>query len=149
MDFDVEITLAEPPRDIRPDLSCTARIVTDTRKQVLAIPIIALTVREHEAVPNEADRRPRRHPAQAGHRGAEEAEGARGRVRGARTASPRSARSRSGIAGDEYFEVLDGLATARPSWPGTYQAIRDLKDGAKVQASPRPPRTTKKEGRRS
>ena len=22
-----------------------------------------------------------------------------------------------GIAGDEYFEVLDGLTVARPSWP--------------------------------
>src|SRR5688500_11385632 len=30
VDFDVEITLRNPPPDIRPDLSCTARIVTDT-----------------------------------------------------------------------------------------------------------------------
>ncbi len=53
VDFDVEITLSAPPRDVRPDLSSTARIVTDTRSNVLAIPIIALTVREHESVPNE------------------------------------------------------------------------------------------------
>src|SRR6185503_17838169 len=48
VDFDVEVTLDKPPAGIRPDLSATARIVTDTRKQALAIPIIALTVREHE-----------------------------------------------------------------------------------------------------
>jgi HlyD family secretion protein len=53
VDFDVEVTLAYPPKDIRPDLSCTARMVTDVRKGVLSVPIIALTVREHEAVPNE------------------------------------------------------------------------------------------------
>ena len=53
VDFDVEITLSNPPADIRPDLSCTARIVTDTRKNVLSVPIIALTVREHEKLPNE------------------------------------------------------------------------------------------------
>ena len=35
VDFDVEITLKNPPPDIRPDLSCTARIVTDTRDKVL------------------------------------------------------------------------------------------------------------------
>src|SRR5213592_1280068 len=44
VDYEVEITLANPPSDVRPDLSATARIVTDTRKQALAIPIIALTV---------------------------------------------------------------------------------------------------------
>src|SRR2546421_716894 len=33
VDYEVEITLDKPPADIRPDLSATARIVTDTRKQ--------------------------------------------------------------------------------------------------------------------
>src|SRR5215208_1902 len=55
VDFDVEITLKTPPEDIRPDLSCTARIVTDTRNNALSIPIIALTVRDHEKVPNESE----------------------------------------------------------------------------------------------
>jgi len=41
VDFDVEVTLAHPPKDIRPDLSCTARMITDTRKGALSIPIIA------------------------------------------------------------------------------------------------------------
>src|SRR6185437_1683085 len=58
VDFDVEITLAEPPPEIRPDLSCTARVITDTRNNVLAIPIIALTVRDHEKIPNESDSGP-------------------------------------------------------------------------------------------
>jgi HlyD family secretion protein len=38
-----------------------------------------------------------------------------------------------GIAGDEYFEVLDGLKGDETIVAGTYQAIRDLKDGAKVK----------------
>src|SRR5207248_6064688 len=50
VDYEVEITLANPPAEVRPDLSATARIVTDTRKQALAIPIIALTVRENTPV---------------------------------------------------------------------------------------------------
>src|ERR687894_1179567 len=58
VDFDVEITLKNPPRDIRPDLSCTARIITDTRDRALSIPIIALTVRDHEKVPNESEGAP-------------------------------------------------------------------------------------------
>src|SRR5918992_356735 len=55
VDFDVEITLRKPPPGIRPDLSCTARIITDTRDEALSIPIIALTVRDHERIPNEAE----------------------------------------------------------------------------------------------
>jgi HlyD family secretion protein len=40
-----------------------------------------------------------------------------------------------GVAGDEYFEVVDGLREGETIVAGTYQAIRDLKDGAKVRAA--------------
>src|SRR5712692_9570376 len=63
VDYEVEITLTNPPADVRPDLSATARVVTDTRKQALAIPIIALTVRENTPVTPE--QRPARGTAQA------------------------------------------------------------------------------------
>src|SRR5260221_12019911 len=53
VDYEVEITLSNPPSEVRPDLSATARIVTDTRKQALAIPIIALTVREDTPISTE------------------------------------------------------------------------------------------------
>src|SRR5262245_44231220 len=53
VDYEVEITLSNPPTEVRPDLSATARIVTDTRKQAVAIPIIALTVRENTPVSTE------------------------------------------------------------------------------------------------
>ena len=38
-----------------------------------------------------------------------------------------------GIAGDEYFEVVDGLREDETIVAGTYQAIRDLKDGDRVR----------------
>jgi HlyD family secretion protein len=38
-----------------------------------------------------------------------------------------------GIAGDEHFEVRDGVKAGEVIVAGTYQAIRDLKDGAKVK----------------
>src|SRR4029079_3225872 len=45
-DFKVVVHLDDPPDTLRPGLSCTAKIVTDTRKDVLNIPIQALTVRQ-------------------------------------------------------------------------------------------------------
>jgi HlyD family secretion protein len=38
-----------------------------------------------------------------------------------------------GIAGDEFFEVLDGIRENETIVAGTYQVIRDLKDGDKVR----------------
>ena len=38
-----------------------------------------------------------------------------------------------GIAGDEHFEVLDGLKAGDTVVAGPYQAVRDLKDSTKVR----------------
>src|SRR5919112_3756745 len=128
VDFDVEITLKSPPEDIRPDLSCTARIVTDTRNDALSIPIIALTVRDHEKVPNESETGPRVDTLRARFK-KREAEGVFVVRNGIATFRP----VRTGVAGEEYFEVIDGLREGETIAAGTYQAIRDLKDGAKVR----------------
>ncbi len=135
VDFDVEVTLARPPQDIRPDLSCTARIVTDTRKHALSIPIIALTVRDHERLPNENDSAPAADTLRLRNH-AKEAEGVFVVRGGLATFRP----VKVGIAGDEYFEVVDGLREGESIAAGTYQAIRELKDGARVRAAD----TTKK-----
>jgi HlyD family secretion protein len=127
VDFDVEITLKNPPPDIRPDLSSTARIVTDTRKNAVSIPIIALTVREHEKVPNESEGGPPADTLRARFN-KKEAEGVFVVREGKATFRP----VKVGVAGDEYFEVLDGLREGETIVAGTYQAIRDLKDGARV-----------------
>jgi HlyD family secretion protein len=124
VDFDVEVTLDNPPRDIRPDLSCTARMVTDTRANALSIPIIALTVRDHERVPSEDPNVDTTKLKRLG----KEAEGVfvvRDNQAGFRPV-------KVGIAGDEYFEVVSGLREGETIVAGTYQAIRDLKDGARV-----------------
>src|SRR5439155_3675030 len=42
-DFKVVITLDEPLKELRPGLSCTATIITASSKQVMSIPIQALT----------------------------------------------------------------------------------------------------------
>src|SRR5881394_3698481 len=124
VDYDVEVTLDKPPTDIRPDLSATARIVTDTRREALSIPIIALTVREHKPVSTEA-----RPVDTSTARKKKETEGVFVVEKGVATFRP----VKVGIAGDEYFEVLDGLKESETIVAGPYQAIRDLKDGARVR----------------
>ncbi|HSC58022.1 MAG TPA: efflux RND transporter periplasmic adaptor subunit [Gemmatimonadales bacterium] len=138
VDFEIEITLDHPPADVRPDLSCTARIVTDVRKQALSIPIIALTVRQHTAAPNE-QAAPR--PEQGAKAATDTAKAKPKDTEGVFVVNGGVATFRPvkvGIAGDEYFEVLNGVKEGETIVAGTYQAIRDLKDSSRVRESAAP-----------
>ena len=135
VDFTVEVTLDRPPEGIRPDLSSTARIVTDTRKQVISVPIIALTVREHENVPNEVTKgtgTPIGTPAgqlTASQRKEKEREGVFLVRNGVAMFQP----VRVGITGEEHFEVLEGLKSGDTVVAGPYQSVRDMKDSTRVR----------------
>jgi HlyD family secretion protein len=130
INFEVTVQLLNPPPDTRPDFSATAKIITGTRSHVLSIPIIALTVREHEALPNGDTTVTLGRAAPKKRVGLEDVEGVF--VVGAdNTVTFRAVKV--GIAGDEYFEVLSGLREGERIVGGPYQAIRDLKDGHTVR----------------
>ncbi|OLC06718.1 MAG: hypothetical protein AUH41_12120 [Gemmatimonadetes bacterium 13_1_40CM_66_11] len=142
VDYEVEITLSNPPAEVRPDLSATARIVTDTRKQALAIPIIALTVRENTPISTEqrsggAGRGTAQAatpaPADTGRHGGnkKETEGVFLVHNGVATFHP----VKVGVAGEEHFEVVEGVHQGDTIVAGPYQAIRDLKEGTRVRPS--------------
>jgi len=153
VDYEVEITLSNPPADVRPDLSATARIVTDTRKQALSIPIIALTVRENTPVSTEQK------PAGGTTAQAAPASGGDTSKHAAGTAGPKKETEgvflvragvatfhavKVGIAGEEHFEVVDGVQAGDTIVAGPYQAIRDLKEGARVKPSRESSDTTRR-----
>lgn len=127
VDYDVEITLDDPPVEIRPDLSATAKVITAMRDSVLSIPIIALTVREHTPIQMETAGTARRDTSGA----KRDTEGVFVVAEGLAQFRP----VRVGIAGEEYFEVVDGLTEGDSIVAGPYQTIRDLRDGAKVRAA--------------
>ena len=132
VDYEVTIQLLNAPADIRPDFSATAKIVTDMRKQVLSIPLIALTVREDEAVASGdtavglGKARPTREV------GKRDVEGVFV-VNADNTVTFRPVRV--GIAGEKHFEVINGLQSGERIVAGTYQAIRDLKDSTLVRTA--------------
>lgn len=130
IDYEVTIQLVNAPKETRPDFSATAKIVTDMRQQVLSIPIIALTVREDSALANgdTAITLGRAQPKkEVGKRDVEGVfiVGTDGKV----AFRP----VKVGIAGDKFFEVVNGLKEGERIVGGTYQAIRELKDGALVR----------------
>jgi HlyD family secretion protein len=139
IDYEVTVRIVNAPPETRPDFSSTAKIVTDTRGQVLSIPIIALTVRENETLatndgpPNAAQSS----TPQVGKRDVEGVfvVGADNKV----TFRP----VRVGIAGEKHFEVVSGIDAGTRIVAGTYQAIRELKDGQLIRQQPATETATK------
>ena len=142
IDYQVIVRILNAPEDTRPDFSSTAKIITDVRTQVLSIPIIALTVRENEAL-QPTDGPPSATPGPRVEVGKRDVEGVF--VIGAdNKVSFRPVNV--GIAGEKHFEVLSGLAAGDRIVGGTYQAIRELKDGQLVRETPAPATTATKAG---
>lgn len=132
IDFEVVITLDEPPPSLRPDLSATADVVTDKREGVLTVPIIALTVREVDLEDIPVEQREAR-LAQARSREDDiDREGVFVVREGKATFAPVLV----GIAGTQYFEVVSGLAAGDSIVAGPYEAIRDLENEDAVKALP-------------
>ena len=130
VDYEVTIQLLNVPPETRPDFSATAKIVTDTRKNVLSIPIIALTVRENEDIAKGDTAVGLGRPKPTKEVGKKDVEG----VFVVGTEGKVSFRPvKVGIAGEKHFEVVSGLKPGERIVAGTYQAIRELKDGALVR----------------
>ncbi|HEV7705591.1 MAG TPA: efflux RND transporter periplasmic adaptor subunit [Gemmatimonadaceae bacterium] len=130
VDYEVRVQLIDPPLDTRPDFSATAKIVWDSRKSVLSIPIIALTVREHEANENRDSA-----AVVLGKKATKDI--AQKDVEGVFVVGKDSRVSfrpvKVGIPGEEYFEVLSGLQEGETVVAGSYQAIRNLHDSTVVK----------------
>lgn len=139
IDFEVIVTLEDPPAELRPDLSATADVITDVRNQQLSIPIIALTIREEDRTAPPADEDDEEGP------GDPTEEGPAGPLARAQVREPvegvflfeagvvRFQPVTVGIAGQEYFEVISGLSEGDVVVSGPYQIIRTLADGDAVQ----------------
>lgn len=136
IDFEVVITLDSTDAPLRPDLSTTADIVTATRKNALAVPIIALTVKQ-SADSSKADSL-RADSSAAGQdaegANADDTEGVFVVHDGKATFQP----VQVGITGREYFEILSGIQAGDTVVAGPYQKIRQLKDGDAVKRAQGP-----------
>ncbi len=125
IDFEVVVTLINPPAELRPDLSATAEVITDTRDNQLSIPIISLTLREEEEDGNGTSSSGN---GRAGDK-SDPIEGVFVIREGRVTFTP----VQIGIAGQEYFEVVSGVSLGDSIVSGPYQVIRELEDGEAVR----------------
>ncbi len=134
-DFKVVVALDNPPDEIRPGLSCTAKIVTATRKDVVAIPIQALTVRQKGDLEDAEAKNKQKNNGQAALDLAVEKE-RREEVTGLFVVANQKAefhKVETGITGATDIEVLSGVQPGDQIVIGSYQAIRTMRPGARVK----------------
>jgi HlyD family secretion protein len=142
-DFKVVIAMDNPPDEVRPGLSCTAKITTAVRPNALTIPIQALTVRqkgdlEPQPAPGAAPKTVvKLTPAQEKVRKEE--------VQGVFVVENNKAvfhKVETGITGSTDIEVLSGLKESDQIITGTYQVIRTIRNQADVKIDNKPPVVT-------
>lgn len=138
-DFKVIVTLKTPSSKLRPGMSCTGDITTDTKKNVLVIPIQALTVRDVEVdksgryiPPDPARSKGSVAQASAGSekRPKKELEGVfvidKNKIAHFRDL-------KTGITGESEIEVLSNLKEGEEIVSGSFQTLRTIRDGVPVK----------------
>jgi HlyD family secretion protein len=145
-DFKVVVTLKDPPENLRPGLSTTAKIKTAEKKDVVAIPIQALAVRSRKDL-EEAAKNAKKNgnvtlaappPPAAGDPKKDE-------VQGVFVVNGKKAAFRpveTGISGITDIEITKGLQAGDEIVVGSYKALRTLKPEATVKIDNSAPKKT-------
>ena len=133
-DFKVVVTLQDPPQDLRPGLSTTAKITTATRSNVVTIPIQALTIRQEADL--EAARAEKGSVQAAAPQKAASKDNGNSEVQGVFVIRDKHAQFvpvETGITGTTDIEVLSGLKEGDEIVTGSYKVLRTMKPGTSVK----------------
>jgi len=115
-DYLVTITLENPPRSLKPGLSASADVITAVKKDVLAVPISALVLREKPS-------------SDSAKKEKEEQEGIYVVESGRAKFYPVT----KGIMGGLLIEIQSGLKEGQEAIIGPYNALRELKEGTLIR----------------
>ena len=146
--FKVVVILDETVPDVRPGFTCTADITTATRKNVAAVPIPSVAVREliydaaGQVVKEPKDTKRRRRSSAASSETATQVELKPGQTRKEtegvfvfrdQDKAVEFVPIKMGIAGDKYFELLSGVKAGEQVITGPYNSVRNIADGDAVK----------------
>ena len=141
--FKVVVTLDGQIPEVRPGFTCTADITTATRENAVSVPIQALTVRELTFDPQGKVVKPPKpekgaRPSSGTVEAAELKPGFKKKETEGVFIVDKDNRAqfvqvKTGIAGDKFFEVLEGLKAGDRVITGPFTSVRTLNDGSQVK----------------
>ncbi len=151
-DFKVVVTLENPPENVRPGLSTTAKIKTAEKKNVLAIPIQALAVRSRkdleEAAKQASKKKGDESVTLAAAKPASNADPKKDEIQGVfvvRSGKANFVQVETGITGVTDIEVTSGLKENDEIVTGSYKALRTLRPDTTVKVDNKAPKKTEEE----
>lgn len=134
VNFEVKIRIVDKDNKFRPGMSCTADIETETRYNVLTVPIQSVTTR----TPKKMDQAPAGGPegnvqSITQQKEKKETEKVKEVVFIVSEGKAKMINVKTGISDDKYIEIIDGLKGEEDVVSGTYRAInRELEEGKSV-----------------
>jgi len=129
-DFKVTITLKDPPDNLRPGLSATAKITTGTKTDAITIPIQALTIRDEADLEAQKSKGPVKTAALPSSKKPKvELQG----VFVVRNRKAEFVKVETGLTGTTEIEVKSGLSVGDDIITGSYKVLRTLRNGAGVK----------------
>ena len=131
-DFKVVVTIQDPPSNLLPGLSTTARITTASRNNAMAIPIQALTIRQRSELEPEKKSKEAAVQAASLTKGNPKEE-----LQGVFVLKNKKEAVfvpvTTGISGTTDIEVTNGLKEGDEIVTGSYKVLRTLRNGASVK----------------
>jgi HlyD family secretion protein len=132
-DFKVVVTLQDPPEDLRPGLSATAKVTTATRGNALTIPIQALTVRRQADLVPQSEKGSVQAAAPQTDASKEKDKQEIQGVFILRNHKAEFVPVDTGIAGTTDIEVIKGLQAGDEIVTGSYKVLRTLRPGSSIK----------------
>jgi len=144
-DFKVVVTIGDPPENLRPGLSTTAKIKTAEKKNVLAIPIQALAVRTRKDIEEAKKNATGSGVTLAAPPPTAPGDPKKDEIQGVFVVNGKKALFRpveTGITGVTDIEITKGLQQGDEIVIGSYKALRTLKPEASVKVDNSAPKKT-------
>ena len=138
-EFEITIGIADPPSALRPGMTASAEISTESNDNALSVPIQAVAVRTVDQLTMEGETR-----EDAEKRFTADDDGFVEIVFCVDGGKAIAKQVETGIQSDEHIEIRSGLEEDEEIVTGSYRAIsKDLKNGALVRASQQPDGTAR------
>ena len=130
-EFEIKIAITDPPKTLRPGMTATADIVTNTNPKALSVPIQSVALRTVDQLLKKGEKR-----KDAEARFKPDKDGFVEVVFVVENGHAVAHQVKTGIQSDERIEILDGLKEGEDVVSGSYRAIsKDLDNGALVRVN--------------
>jgi HlyD family secretion protein len=128
-EFEIKIGIANPPKTLRPGMTTSADIVTNTNPQALSVPLQCVALRTVDQLVRKGEKR-----KDAAARFKPDRDGFVEVVFVIENGKAVARQVKTGIQSDESIEIVDGLKEGEEVVSGSYRAIsKDLENGAAVR----------------